>query len=556
MKRVEPSGLRFVFILWIAFGLSCSWGVRAPESMAAGDWVENCWNEISHPTWEMAEKFLNPPTEFLTHSFIWDLLNGDQPPRSDQGALFDAYQLVSWKPLFVDGNFELNQRGRVLLHRLESLESDAIDPAPFNLKQANELLGKLAEIKSSMKDLEPSYRRIIEAAFPQGAQPGRSFASASEFLAYCRQNSGESATAGAHSEATAAFVGLLEQKYKGLFDAASRLDVRMTSNLVRFCAEMNPNDKERHLQLVMGGIDMAGLLKALEPTSREYAVVRNAYNYYKGSTHAASHAAPLGKEMESNDFLKSQSKAWNGMPNSQKVGWLGQSLKLMRQSATRQYDRYVRINAPEFLLEYHKDGKILATHRVIIGKSGGKRVKLNGQVVGENHTPTLSSMIERLIFNPRWYITDRILKELGDAVANDPKYVQSSLRSPSGQPRVFQVPGPKNPLGRIKFEFDNPYAVFIHDTPNKGLFQRARRDFSHGCVRVDKAVDLARVILAEDNNPAAAKVDSYLKHYNQVFVTLNEPVPIVIEYNPISVDEKGHIIFLGDVYGQYAGTIK
>ncbi|HAA05751.1 MAG TPA: hypothetical protein DCE18_20630, partial [Syntrophobacteraceae bacterium] len=186
---------------------------------------------------------------------------------------------------------------------------------------------------------------------------------------------------------------------------------------------------------------------------------------------------------------------------------IAQSLESLRKSETRQYDRFVRINIPQFVLEYVKNGKVEATHRVIVGKSSGKRVKAQGRMIGENQTPTLVSSIQQMVFNPRWYVSDRISLELDGEAASDPNYferlgmVKMASSYPWGSPRLYQRPGPGNPLGRVKFEFPNVYAVFLHDTPKKFLFQRARRDFSHGCMRLDRALDFARLLLRDDANP-------------------------------------------------------
>ena len=150
------------------------------------------------------------------------------------------------------------------------------------------------------------------------------------------------------------------------------------------------------------------------------------------------------------------------------------ALKLYRQSQTRRYQRFVRINIPQFTLEYHNEGKIEAVHRVIVGKASGKKIKLNGRSMGENQTPTMTSTIEQVVINPRWYVSDRIRLELSQEIAADPSYLErhgyvqmASSRYPSGEPRLIQLPGPNNALGRVRFDFPNAYAVYMHDTPNQ-----------------------------------------------------------------------------------------
>jgi murein L,D-transpeptidase YcbB/YkuD len=101
----------------------------------------------------------------------------------------------------------------------------------------------------------------------------------------------------------------------------------------------------------------------------------------------------------------------------------------------------------------------------------------------------------------------------------------------------------------VKFEFPNPYAVYLHDTPLKHLFARSRRDFSHGCIRVDKAIELAETLLKDDGSPYANKMKSVLDGSNQLFIKLSQPVPISIEYIPVVATDSERVLFAGDLYG-------
>jgi L,D-transpeptidase YcbB len=190
-----------------------------------------------------------------------------------------------------------------------------------------------------------------------------------------------------------------------------------------------------------------------------------------------------------------------------------------------------------------------------VGKASGRKIKLNGRIVGENQTPPLSSTVQQVVVNPRWYINDRIWRELAGDVEDDPTFYErhgfgrAGGFYAGGAPRVFQEPGPSNPLGQVKFEFPNAYAVYVHDTPKKYLFARARRDFSHGCVRLENARSLAETILIDDQNQLAGKFKSLFDTRRTTYIKLNEPVPIVIEYVPVSTDETDHVIFCGDPYG-------
>jgi len=250
-----------------------------------------------------------------------------------------------------------------------------------------------------------------------------------------------------------------------------------------------------------------------------------------------------------------RTKDWLNVSFQEKTDLIADALKAARHSPSRAYDRFIRINIPQFILEYYKNGQLQEAHRIVVGKATGKKVKFRGKMVGENQTPTLNSSIEQIILNPRWYVSDRIRLELDVEAKSDPEwftkhgYVNMNSHYPWGAPRVFQSPGPKNALGRVKFEFPNPYAVYLHDTPLKHLFARSHRDFSHGCIRVDKAIELAETLLKDDSSPYANKMKSVLDGSNQLFVKLSQPVPISIEYIPVVAAGSEHIVFVGDIYG-------
>jgi murein L,D-transpeptidase YcbB/YkuD len=119
--------------------------------------------------------------------------------------------------------------------------------------------------------------------------------------------------------------------------------------------------------------------------------------------------------------------------------------------------------------------------------------------------------------------------------------------------QVREKPGPKNSLGLVKFMFPNEYDIYLHSTPQPELFERTRRDFSHGCIRVQKPEDLAVWVLANSNTPGdwdADKVhDTMTNGPDNHQVNLKTPLPIVIFYVTAIAAEDGHIHFFDDLYG-------
>jgi len=237
------------------------------------------------------------------------------------------------------------------------------------------------------------------------------------------------------------------------------------------------------------------------------------------------------------------------IPYEEKLKWIRVTLEGIEEAPFRLYNQFIWVNIPTFSLEYYADGKLISRHKVIVGRGDGKEIKIRGKIVRWNNTLPLVSEIKSVVINPRWYVPDRIRVELKEKAGDDEFFFQKQGFVMLEPARLYQLPGGKNPLGKVKFLFDNPYGFFLHDTPEQHLFKRASRTISHGCVRVEKALDLAKEILERDNPKKAARIDTYLKKSDQTYITLEHPIPIVITYFPVSVSEDGLLEFGGDPYG-------
>jgi murein L,D-transpeptidase YcbB/YkuD len=197
-------------------------------------------------------------------------------------------------------------------------------------------------------------------------------------------------------------------------------------------------------------------------------------------------------------------------------------------------------------------------------------------IVGETDkmTPTFSSTITHVIFNPSWTVPDKIArKELLPKVQKDRAYfARQGIRligswhpptagdDPASKDwggaggasgfRLRQAPGPQNPLGRVKFQIPNAFGVYMHDTSNRNLFKRDTRTLSHGCVRVGGALDFADDLLVEQQSWSPERRDKILGGWKTTTITLDAPVAVHLMYETASVDADGRAHFLDDVYGR------
>jgi L,D-transpeptidase YcbB len=218
-------------------------------------------------------------------------------------------------------------------------------------------------------------------------------------------------------------------------------------------------------------------------------------------------------------------------------------------------------NIPEFRLRaYDEQFHLALMMSVVVGKA-------------YNHdTPVFSDSMEYVIFRPYWNVPYSITKaEFLPKIARDPNYlaskgfavvdskqqvVASGAVSPevlaqlrSGKLFVRQNPGPKNSLGLVKFIFPNSFNVYMHDSPEQELFSRTRRDFSHGCIRLEKPADLAVFVLRGIPGWDMTKVRAAMAQSSNQQVNLPRPIPVLIVYGTVVVPEDGLVHFYDDIYG-------
>jgi murein L,D-transpeptidase YcbB/YkuD len=193
----------------------------------------------------------------------------------------------------------------------------------------------------------------------------------------------------------------------------------------------------------------------------------------------------------------------------------------------------IEVNIPAFEAVVIENGEVMQRHRVIVGKT-------------ETPTPIFSNTMQYLIVNPYWTVPRSILR---NELSSDPNHLRRlgyQVTSRNGQMMVRQPPGERNALGRIKFMFPNDYAVYLHDTPKRTLFNETKRAFSHGCVRLDEPFRFAETVLGEAWTEKRIKK---LLGGKERYVNLPKPLPVHIGYFTAFVDESGFLQTREDLYG-------
>lgn len=192
---------------------------------------------------------------------------------------------------------------------------------------------------------------------------------------------------------------------------------------------------------------------------------------------------------------------------------------------------HIRVNIPEFTVRVVQNGQIVHEERVIVGKPSNK-------------TPVFSDEMELVEFNPYWNVPESIIwTEMGGRI---PIGWEGGVRD--GKVWIRQPPGPKNALGKVKFLFPNRHSVYMHDTPTKALFDKQRRAFSHGCMRVRNPDRLAEVVLGMQGW-TPDKVRRGLISSQHQSVPLNMKIPVHVTYFSLWADDAGNLQSFEDVYG-------
>jgi murein L,D-transpeptidase YcbB/YkuD len=228
--------------------------------------------------------------------------------------------------------------------------------------------------------------------------------------------------------------------------------------------------------------------------------------------------------------------------------------------------RLLVVNIPEFRLRAYEDHRLALTMRAIVGQAL------------EHQTPIFANELQSIIFRPYWNVPESIqTEELLPLLRQKPGYlakhkmevvnakeevITASAADAKildqlalGKLRLRQQPGPANSLGLIKFVFPNQFGVYLHGTPEHGLFFRARRDFSHGCIRVEDPAALAGWVLRDRPEWTNKRILVAMRGKKPISVKVTAPIPVLILYGTVFVEENGEVHFFADIYG-HDGTLE
>ncbi|MGX7894367.1 L,D-transpeptidase family protein [Tsuneonella sp. HG222] len=262
--------------------------------------------------------------------------------------------------------------------------------------------------------------------------------------------------------------------------------------------------------------DVAGALAGLAPTHPDYGVLK---------AELATVKDPARRKM-----IRANMDRWR---------WLARDLG----------GQYLITNVPEYQLRLTVNDQIIRTYRTIVGKPG------------RSATPQLAETVEGVIFNPTWTVPQSIVKGegLGAKVLGNPGWARANgykgTKGADGFVTVVQQPGPGNSLGQMKLDMPNPHAIFLHDTPSRNLFARDDRALSHGCIRTERALELAMTIAILGQGAPKEQAIEISKSGKYTRVPVVKTMPVYITYFTMGRDIEGNLRTFSDIYGRDAPVL-
>lgn len=219
---------------------------------------------------------------------------------------------------------------------------------------------------------------------------------------------------------------------------------------------------------------------------------------------------------------------------------------------------YLLVNIPEFKVYVFENGESKISMNVIVGKV-------------LNSTPVFSDKMEYVVLSPYWNVPFSIIKEdLAPKLASNSSYLDrfdmeiitangdnvspssidwNNISEDNWSYTLRRRPGPKNDLGDVKFIFPNSNDIYLHDTPHDELFSQSKRGFSHGCVRVEKPIDLAVYLLRDQKNWDRKNILTTISEREEKQIKLTATLPVYLVYFTAFTDESGKVHFREDIYG-------
>ncbi|MET0277007.1 MAG: L,D-transpeptidase family protein [Pseudorhodoplanes sp.] len=509
---------------------------------------------VQAPAAEPAKEPLAPPAQAATpappspdQAFsdkLRDLLGSRNAQRyftrpNEQKATEAFYRDRNYAPLFVE-NGKQSPRGTAVVAYLQNVDADGLDPAdypaPVFKAGDNDALAE-AELRLAGEVLE----------YARHASMGRvHFSRISVDIGYEQEAPDAAMVLGKLVDATDVKLTLdsyepQHPQYKAL--KAKLAESRGRSNapaeeLVKIPdgQKFKANADDPRVPLLRQRLKVAGDQAS---TKYDQAVVDAVKAFQQGAGLNADGVAGPGTLRAMNGVQKRERTTDIIIANMDRWRWMPRDLG----------NNYVMVNIPEYRLRLFQDKKLYWETKVVVGKPG-------------KETPIMTAGMKFITVNPTWNVPPSIIaNEYLPAVRQDPGVLERmGLRmeqNRDGTVRIYQPPGDRNALGRIRFNFPNKFLVYQHDTPDKHLFAHDKRAYSHGCMRVENPLLYGEKLLSVMMPQEKYTQEKLRSMYGPAEININfaQALPVHLTYQTAWVDDAGTLQIRDDVYGRDARHI-
>jgi murein L,D-transpeptidase YcbB/YkuD len=225
------------------------------------------------------------------------------------------------------------------------------------------------------------------------------------------------------------------------------------------------------------------------------------------------------------------------MPVEERIQSIVANLERLRWFPNPLPTRYIQVNVPGFYLKAVDGGIPAFFMPIITGKEYTK-------------TPVFNAPMTEIIFNPSWHVPASIVPELLPKIQRNPEaYARKGYHITEGS-SIVQSPGNANALGKIRFTIDSPFSIYLHGTPQKNLFDKVKRSFSHGCIRVQDPTKLAEFVFHDPEKWTHNHIQKEASGSTTKRVKLDQPLPVFVTYFTVFEDENHNMHFVEDEYHQ------
>ncbi|AUH00458.1 L,D-transpeptidase [Prodigiosinella confusarubida] len=345
------------------------------------------------------------------------------------------------------------------------------------------------------------------------------------------------------------------------------LDNRPWPKLV-LSGTLRPGDYSTDLPALREILQRTGMLTSVTSSishDESSSSVQPSVNVYDGELVEAVKRFQQWQGLQEDGVIGRRTRDWLNVSSQMRARLLALNIQRLRLVPDN-VNTGIMVNIPNYSLIYYHNGAEVLSSRVIVGQPKRK-------------TPQMSSLLNDVVMNPPWNVPTKLVRQdIIPKVIQDPGYLQrhdyvvlsdwgrdaqiidpsmidwplvSAMNFPY---RLRQSPGAKNSLGRYKFNMPNSDAIYLHDTPNHNLFQKDIRALSSGCVRINKASELAALLL-QDAGWNNARISSTIDRGNTIYVPIRQRIPVNLYYLTAWVADNGKPQFRTDIYN-YDGMVR